>query len=385
MAKFSTLADTWSNIREVDLRPLRQAALAGIQLALVGAPGSGRSTLAGQMRRDPGRPNQQTDTPVLILDLDTAGQALNADLVILMVDARKTDLSREKQLARSFLNSSKRLLVFANQFDEPGKALVISPAAEWGTNRLVWGSALDVKFLVDKFVPMVIEMVPERLLGLGRYFPLFRIAIAHYLINDACVTNAAYSLSTGLAEIVAVFDVPIAVADSVILTKNQAFLAYKLGLECGYSTRWQDYVVEFGGVLGNGLFWRQVAQTLVGFIPVWGIVPKTAISYAGTYVVGSVILQWYVTGRHLSGRQLSQLYHQAFASGRNVARALMSKIPHPRIRRRKPPLLHAPKARQVCSNCGKESAADATFCQYCGKPFIQEISATASSNKNESQ
>ena len=372
MAKFTGITDTWDNIKEVDLRPLRQQALNGIRIALVGAPGSGRKTLAEQMRSDPRRPGQETQTPVLILDLDASAQASSADLVILVVDGRKTDVSQEKGLARDYSNAGKRVLVFVNQFEEPGEALAISPHAEWG-KRVVWGSALDAHFLVDKFAPAVVALVPERALGLGRYFPLFRVPVAHDLVNDACLSNAAYSLSTGLAATVAIFDLAVVVADTVVLTKNQAFLAYKLGLALGYSTRWQDYIVEFGGVIGNGLFWRQIAHTLVGLIPVWGIVPKTAISYAGTYVVGNVVLQWYLTGRHVSGRQMKQLYSQAFERGKGLARGLINKLPRPRLPERKRRALPAPRASRsphTCSACGKRNARDASFCQYCGKPLI---------------
>jgi hypothetical protein len=372
MARFAGFADTWDNIKEVDLRPLRQQALSGIRIALVGAPGSGRKTLAEQMRRDPRRPSQETQTPVMVLDLESAAQAAGADLVILVIDGRKTDVSQEKGAARDLSNLGKRVLIFINHFEEPGQAIAVSPLAEWGKRHVVWGSALDTRFLVDKLAPAVIGLVPERILGLGRYFPLFRVPVAHYLVNDACVTNAAYSLSTGLAETFAIFDLAVVVADTVVLTKNQAFLAYKLGLALGYSTRWQDYIVEFGGVLGNGLFWRQIAHTLVGLIPVWGIVPKTAISYAGTYMVGNVVLQWYLTGRHISGRQMKQLYSQAFERGKSLASGLLRKLPHPRLPERKPRALPTPRASKsshTCSACGKRSARDARFCQYCGQPL----------------
>jgi hypothetical protein len=86
----------------------------------------------------------------------------------------------------------------------------------------------------------------------------------------------------------------------IVLSKTQAFLAYKLGLTVGFSTNWHDYLREFGGVLGGGFLLRQLARSLVGLIPVWGILPKVAIAYAGTYVVGHTILQWYLTGRHLT-------------------------------------------------------------------------------------
>jgi uncharacterized protein (DUF697 family) len=220
----------------------------------------------------------------------------------------------------------------------------------------------------------VIDLLPHLLLGLGRYFPLFRIPIAHYLINDTCFSNAAYALSTGLAETVAVLDIPITIADSIVLTKSQAFLVYKLGLALGYSTRWQDYLAEFGGVLGSGFVWRQIARSLVGLIPIWGIVPKTAIAYSGTYVVGSVVLQWYQTGKHLSRSQVQQLYKQILPRARAQAKALFSRLPLPRLRLRLPQRkprgrLPAPRKKQVCPKCGKTSAADASFCQYCAAPF----------------
>jgi uncharacterized protein (DUF697 family) len=247
------------------------------------------------------------------------------------------------------------------------------------------GSVLDDAFLTREFAPAVLELIPEHVLGLGRCFPFFRVPVAHYLINDTSFSNAAYAFSTSLAETVPVVSVPIAVADMIILTKNQLFLVYKLGLALGYSTRWQDYVGEFGGVLGSGFLLRQAARTLVGLIPVWGIIPKTAISYAGTYAVGSAILQWYLTGRHVSPDQVKQLYTGAFERGKQVAAGLLSRapklrrprlprlaIPRPRLalpRRTRPaPLPEAP-ALQTCPACGRASAPDARFCQYCGYIF----------------
>ena len=207
-------------------------------------------------------------------------------------------------MVRSWYNAGKRVLVFINQFDVPQDRMAVSPWASRGRQRVVWGSPLDSRFMLEQFAPAMIDSLPDLLLGLGRFFPLFRIPIAHYLINDTCFSNAAYALSTGLAEIVAVLDIPITIADSIILTKSQAFLVYKLGLALGYSTRWQDYIAEFGGVLGGGFVWRQIARSLVGLIPVWGIIPKTGIAYAGTYVVGNVVLQWYLTGKQISGKQM---------------------------------------------------------------------------------
>jgi uncharacterized protein (DUF697 family) len=385
MSKLTQIAGSWSTIKEIDLRPLRQQALRGVRIALVGAPGSGRHTLADQMRRDPVHPQMEAaDTPVLILDIEAAGQNIGADLTIIVVDTRNPEIQREKNYAISLANAGKKVLVFANFFDTAGVSQAISPQPEWGKRRIVWGSALDSRFLLDKFAPLVIDLLPEHLLGLGRFFPLFRVPVAHYLINDTCISNASYSLSTGLAETIAVLDIPLVIADSIILTKSQAFLAYKLGLTLGFSLNWQDYLAEFGGVLGAGFLWREIARTLIGLVPVYGIIPKVAISYAGTYIVGTAILQWYMTGRHVSKGQVRQLYAQALARGKHFAQNLVAHLPHPRLGR--PRLPHPalprrktkalpPQAPLICGQCGKPaSAPDARFCQYCAAPLAQATS-----------
>jgi uncharacterized protein (DUF697 family) len=371
--------DIWSTVKEIDLRPHRQQALNGIRIALVGATGSGRHTLAEQMRRDPTRANVETDTPVLICDLDSANQATGADLLILVIDSRKSDVSLEKNLSRSWYTSVNKVVVFINQFESPSNSQpgfqAIVPRTSWGKWRVVYGSALETKFLTNKFAPAIIETVPNQILGLGRYFPFFRVPIARHLINDTCLSNSAYALSTGLAEIVPILDLPLTITDMIVLTKNQAYLVYKLGLALGFSTRWQDYWVEFGSVLGGSFLWRQLARTLVGLIPIWGIVPKVAVSYSGTYVVGNAILQWYLTDRHVSRKQIQQLYGRAFARGKNVARNLLSKVPRPRLSRRNLRELQQPDEIIDCPDCGRPNAIHASFCQNCGKILIN-IKAT---------
>lgn len=398
MSAFPFLTNIWTILKEADLEPLRQSALRGVRIALVGEPGSGRKTLLDHIRRDPARPNLAADTPALVLRLDQAEQALDADLIILMMDARKTDTQAEQELVKTWHNAAKKVLVFINQFDslpaelESGEKPVGAPATEPRPGSaaaakrdrhrgVVSGSARDVQFLSQHFAPAVIELIPEHLLALGRYFPFFRLPIAQYLIQDTCYTNAAFSLSSGLAEAFPLLSLPVALTDMVILTKNQLFLVYKLGLALGYSTRWQDYVAEFSGVLGSGFVWRQLARTLVGLIPIWGIAPKVAVAYAGTFVVGNAVLQWYLTGRHLSRQQMRQLYSQAQARGKALAQTLLSKAPRlrlPRIELPKRKLAlprlpgrksHSLAGKQICPQCGRSNAADARFCAYCAHPF----------------
>ena len=384
MSTVATLTNFWETLKEADLQPLRQQALRGVRIAIIGRPGSGRATLADQMRRAPHAPQMISDAPVLVLPLEAAAQAAGTDLVILVVDSRLADSSREQELVTLWHNAGWRVLVLINQFAETPGDVAVSPWVSKGRRRVVWGSVLDSKFLLDQFVPAVVDLMPEYLLPLGRHFPLFRQAVGHELINDACFSNTAYALSTGLAEMIPVVAIPLTLADMVILTKTQLFLVYKLGLALGYSTRWQDYVAEFGGVLGSGFVWRQLARSLVGLVPVVGILPKTAVAYAGTYVVGQTVYQWCMSGKHLSRQQMQQLYLGAFERGKMLARGLALRTPRlhlPRVQlslpkvslpRRAPRQLPVPQQTDPlparnCPACGKANAPDASFCQYCGR------------------
>lgn len=395
MASLSALTNIWDNVKEIDLQPLRHEALSGVRLTIIGVPGSGRHTLAGMMRQDPVHEDMATEAPIQILDLSEADQASKADLVVLLVDSRKTDFTREAELSRLWAGANKPLLVCINRFEDDDTALVIKAWVNWKSRRVVDGSILDIQFLTGQFASAVIDLLPGKHLALGRYFPLFRVPVAHHLINDTCLTNTAYSFSTGIAEIIPVLNIPLTVTDMFVLSKNQAFLVYKLGLALGLSTRWQDYVAEFGGVLGSGFMWRQLARSLVSLVPLWGILPKVSVTYAGTYVVGQVVLQWYLTGRHLSREQIRLLYSRALTRGKELGRNLMHRmprlrlprlklprlpslrlprpglprlgLPRPRLIRTKRRQLPAPADMLACPQCGRSNAPDASYCQYCGK------------------
>jgi uncharacterized protein (DUF697 family) len=376
MAGIKDLANVWNNVKEIDLRPLAEAAHKTLRIALVGRQGTGRAALAEHMRRDPSRPDRVTQTPIWIADLDSVveySQTSQLDLVILLLDAAAEDDRQEQELARSWSNSGMNVLVLLRQVattdPQPSPSIALSHWVSWGQRQVISGSLEDPVFLSQTFVPAVLKLLPDQGMALARQFPLFRAAVAHELVSDTCFSNAAYALSTGVAEIVPIFDIPLNIADMFVLTKAQAFLVYKLGLALGLSTRWQDYVAEFGSVLGGGFLWRQIARSLIGLIPAWGIVPKVAVAYAGTYVVGNVVYQWYLTGRHVSTRQMRQLYVQAFARGKSLAQGMAARLPKPKRKKKEKAALPASTAGKMCPNCGKTSAADAQFCQYCGHAF----------------
>ena len=385
MPGLSELPSVWKNVKEFELKPIRDEALRQVLIAVVGAPGLGRDALIEQMRHDPNRSIQDQSSPILeespllVLSLEDALQAETAELILLLLDGSVEDLSVEQSLSRTWGNQGLKVLVICHTSDPAQGRAALRLWAPWNASAVVYGSVQDPNMLTNNFVPAVLKLLPDRLLALGRQFPLFRLPIAHQLIHDTSYTNAAYALGTGVAEIVPVLNIPLNITDMIVLTKTQAFLTYRLGLLLGFSTAWQDYLGEFGGVIGSGFIWRQLARSLVGLIPVWGIIPKVAISYAGTFLVGSMVLQWYLTGKHLNPQQARDLYRQALAQGKQNAQKMLGRMPKPHLRlplRRKKPvpaseteiLLPEPDL-QTCPDCGQQSAWDAHFCQYCGHSF----------------
>ena len=335
MAGINDLSTVWKNIKEIDLKPIRDSAQQPVRITVAGAPGVGKHTLAEQMRSDPSKPGVHTQSTLSVISLEETNEVAQSQLVILLVDGTRADFSREQDLVNKWSEAGKNILVLINKLDLVQGNVSVNAQQGWNAAQVISGSINDIAFLRKEFIPAALELLPQQQLALGRLFPLFRLTIARQMINDTCLSNAAYSFSTGLAEIVPVLDLPLNVTDLMVLTKSQGFLVYKLGLLLGFSTRWQDYVTEFGSVIGGGFLWRQIARSLVGLIPAWGIVPKVAVAYAGTYAVGYAILSWYQSGRKLSQKQMQALYVQAFSQGKEYARKLAKAFPKRRLRRGK--------------------------------------------------
>jgi uncharacterized protein (DUF697 family) len=334
VAGLKDISSVWNNIKEIDLKPIRDAATYPLKITIAGDAGAGKHTLAEQMRTDPARADVHTQSPLAIITIEASTPAPVANLTILLVDATRTDFGLEQSLVKKWSEAGKNVLVFINKTDLVIGNIPVAADQGWLATKVIYGSANDNQSLQKEFIPAMLELLPQLHIALGRQFPLFRVTIAHQLINETCFSNAAYSISTGLAEIVPVLDLPLNLTDLVVLTKSQAFLAYKLGLLVGFSTRWQDYVTEFGGVIGGGFVWRQAARSLIGLVPGWGIIPKVAVAYSGTYVVGHAILGWYLSGRHLTAKQMRDLSIQAFTRGKEYARKLGEKLPKPRLGKR---------------------------------------------------
>jgi hypothetical protein len=155
-------------------------------------------------------------------------------------------------------------------------------------------------------------------LAAARRLPGLRPPFAARLTTEVSLSNAAFALASGVPSLVPFLGIPISAADTVILTKNQALMVYRLALACGAPPDFQKRMLEITPVIGGAVMWRQIAGALVGLVPGYGIVPKTAVAYGGTYVVGLAATRWYETGL-LTDAERRRITAEAASKAREVA------------------------------------------------------------------
>ena len=184
-------------------------------------------------------------------------------------------------------------------------------------------AALDA---ADKLAADVLGRLPAELhLAAARSLPGLRAIYARDLIGGTSLTNATYSLASGLPEQIPLISIPFAAADIIVLTKNQALMVYRLALAYGAPPEFQARIREVLPVIGGAFLWRQAARSLIGLIPIWGLLPKVAIAYAGTYTTGVAAWRWFESGEIASTDQLKRISQEAMAIGRARAAEIISR------------------------------------------------------------
>jgi len=168
----------------------------------------------------------------------------------------------------------------------------------------------------------IVSDLPGLAVALARRFPMFREPAIEHLIKEASRVNgqiAMLSAIPGVIPVASVFLPPAAVADIVMLTKNQIMLLLKIAAALGMSYHTRDRLKEIVPVVAGAMGWRSLARESVGIVPGGvGLLVKGAIAYAGTYVVGKGAEWFWRTGRELSRQQKERLYRQMLEEATRV-------------------------------------------------------------------
>lgn len=174
-------------------------------------------------------------------------------------------------------------------------------------------------------------------LAMARRFPMLRRPVADKIVHRVARENALFALVTALPNVIpSVIDLPWAVGefatDTAFLTMNQIRMALLMAgahnQTIGYSEQRAQIAVIVAGAFG----WRALARELVGKIPLGGgLIPKAAVAFAGTYVVGLGLEKINRTGIGLSRAEKKDAYADAFARGKEVVQEIAPTLVKKRV------------------------------------------------------
>lgn len=174
----------------------------------------------------------------------------------------------------------------------------------------------------------------ELALPLARQFPGFRQPVVQNIVHAVSAENALFAVASALPNVVPnLFELPWAVgefaSDTAFLTINQVRMAFLIAAACGKEVGFLQQKAELIMIAGGAFGWRALARELAGKIPLGGgLIPKGAIAYAGTFIIGKGLEHYHHAGVPLSKAQRDEVYQQAYEQGKTVA-ASAARLPAP--------------------------------------------------------
>ena len=183
----------------------------------------------------------------------------------------------------------------------------------------------------DATIAEILHDKDDLALALARQFPAFRHAVLERTIHAVARENAFFALATALPNVIPSFiELPWVfgefASDTAFLTANQARMAFQIAAACGKEVGFAKQKGEILTIAAGAFGWRAIARELVGHIPLGGgLIPKGAIAYAGTFVVGKG-LEYLHQGHGLPNADWRKdMYHEGLKRGTQVAEKLRLK------------------------------------------------------------
>jgi hypothetical protein len=168
----------------------------------------------------------------------------------------------------------------------------------------------------DLAVPLALNVLP------------FREEVSRRMVKKVAKENALFALATALPDIIPFISLPWAMgefaSDTAFLTANQIRMAFLLAAANDRDIGYHEQRGEIASIILGAFGWRALARELVGKIP-WGagLVPKAAIAYAGTRVVGMSIERYYRVGKAYTRAERRLAYEDALDRGKHLVAGLI--------------------------------------------------------------
>ena len=324
-AAVGKVAEFWRVVRDLNPESVRRELARGFSLALLGSDERGREAVRRALL--PAAGHQPGEYLLELGELAAEDGRLlppRTDLYIYVVNAATglagADLANLEQL---YLMARPTALVFcgegcgqlAGNLDQVSRDL---------------GGLVSQALAIDPDEPTAVEQhlasllvraLPGRALAMAHALAPVRGHVAGSLIAETSRVNAEFALLSNLPANVPILGTVLgAGTDLIVLTKNQAMLVLKLAAIYGrdLERKWH-LACEIAPVIGAAFAWRTVARLLVGALPTpVAALPKTAIAYAGTYVVGRTARFYYEYGCQPTPQETRQFAEEAAAGWRRA-------------------------------------------------------------------
>jgi len=178
-------------------------------------------------------------------------------------------------------------------------------------------------------VDLILSENQQLELALARTFPLFRSAVSKNIVQRVARENAFFALATALPNVIpSLLELPWTVGefatDTAFISMNQIRMALNLAAAHGRPVGYAEQKGEIAAIAAGAFGWRALARELVGKIPLGGgLIPKAAVAFAGTYVVGIGLEKVNRMGTGLTKQERRDAYADAFATGKDVVQEML--------------------------------------------------------------
>jgi uncharacterized protein (DUF697 family) len=308
----ANISEFWRITRELDINSLRESFERPVNLRVLGSDQSIAERVARLIEPDP----EAGEVSTGVLGVPSRE---HADAYVVAIGGT---LESDARRALSDLSVGDEPLLVV-QSEEAAGMLVLGIPDERIITLGVGESDEEAR---DRLFKALVQTAPEVILSAGRRHPLLREPIAEHLIFDTSRVNAQFAALASLPAALPIFGGLVGdVADTIVLTKNQVLLLFKLAGLYGRDVQFgPELLLEIVPVVGGAFFWRTTARALVGMLPpMLGLLPKTAVAYTGTFVVGQSARYYYRFGNRPPPEIAQELRQEA----QRLAEATLARLP----------------------------------------------------------
>ncbi len=179
-----------------------------------------------------------------------------------------------------------------------------------------------------RMVTAVLDARFDLALGLAKRFPPFRMPVIDRTIRSVAKENALFSVATALPDIVPLISLPWVLgefaSDTAFLTMNQIRMAFLIAAASDAGVGYREQRGQIGSIVAGAFGFRAIARELVAKIPLGGgLIPKAAIAWSGTWVVGRSMERLHSLGYAYTREERKALSARLFGKGKQVVETLL--------------------------------------------------------------